>query len=120
MSISEHEVESVTFGTRRGFTDEFIRRAPKVLPRLANDIKTTWREHNHWDELAHQTHIYNSWETDFDEERAFIGKRYFETIAQLRRYGQQAAYLLAATDPEQYAQIVAINAEHNLPFPKHD
>lgn len=116
MSIEEHQVEQVTFGTRRGFTDEFIRRAPQVLPHLADDIKATWRELNHWDELAHQTHIYNSWETEFDEERELIGRGYFSAIAQLKRYGQEAAYLLAANDPEQYAQIVAINAERNQPF----
>ena len=120
MSISEHEVETVKFGTRRGFTNEFIERAPEVLPHLAADIKATWRDFIHWDALAHEPHIYNSWETAFDEERDFVGKRYFEAIAQLRRYGQLTAYLLAETDPEQYAQIVAINAENNLPFPKHD
>src|SRR5690606_26940610 len=51
MSIPEHQVEKVNFATRRGPVDEFIRRAPEVLPHLAEDIKAAWRELNHWDDV---------------------------------------------------------------------
>lgn len=122
MSIPAHQVEKVNFATRRGPVDEFIRRAPEVLPHLAEDIKAAWRELNHWDDV-YLLEYYDApapGEDAYAAERKFTSKQYFAAVAQLRRYGQHAAYRIADTDPAQYAEVVALNNARNQPLPARD
>jgi hypothetical protein len=112
MSIPLHEVERVTFATRCGPVNEFVRRVREVLPRLAGDIDVVQREVERWDERAYEL---SAAEPGTEEHRAYLfaSRMRVRSIHELVMYAQHAAYVLAETDPERYREIAAINARND-------